>query len=415
MSVFDLYAKYVGESEAPSIYHRWCCCSMLSALMEQQIYIPFGHGSIYPNQYLILMGPPATRKGTAMNISKKLLRKLNYKKFAPNRTSPEKFLSCMQDNQIVDLMDGMRDDVKDLSALCVDNASAIYVLADEFQDFIGPGGMNFMILLTNLWDNLPEYQHPKLHGKDVVVDRPLVNLIAGSTAQSLLSTIPVEALGNGFMSRILFIYAEPPGIKITWPEEPDLEIEKSLLQELAFIKENLKGPITISKEARVKLDRIYKKFIPIKDPRFVHYSGRRFIHVLKIAMVFAVAKREMTITEEAATKANTLLHFSELYMPKALGEFGKSKYSDVTHMILEALNKTVLPMNIKDLMKLVGRDIQKVTDLGEIIKNLLHQDRIQLTTINGKQGYMPLHQIDHYWDDSLLDLPFLKKLEEGVL
>lgn len=54
------------NQEAPPIYFRWVCASIVGAMMGRQVYLPFGASKIYPKSVHALMGPPATKKGTAM-------------------------------------------------------------------------------------------------------------------------------------------------------------------------------------------------------------------------------------------------------------------------------------------------------------------------------------------------------------
>ena len=68
-------------------------------------------------------------------------------------------------------------------------------------------------------------------------------------------------------------------------------------------------------------------------------------------------------------------------MPKALGEFGKAKNSDVVHKVIQVLENS-LPLSLQDIWKEVNHDLDKITELAEIIRNLTLADRIQ--TVNGK-------------------------------
>jgi hypothetical protein len=404
MRFFDNYFKYVGASEAPAIYHRWSAISMLGALLCRSTWLPFGHGKIYPNQYLMLMGSPGTRKGTAIGIAENLLRDLGYTRFAPDRLSKERFLIELKPRDL-DTLDA------DLESLVIDSPAEIYVIADEFADFVGQGGMEFMTMLTKLWDNKQRYEHPKIHGKSIIIDRPTVNILAGNTAQGLALSIPTEALGNGFMSRIIFIHSEPTGRKITFPMAIGDHANETLLTQLREIDENVKGPMDISEEARVILDRMYKEYGGVDDPRFKHYGTRRFTHLLKLCIILAASDIRLEITAEDALNANTLLYYTELRMPKALGEYGKSKYSDVSHDILESLSSAVKPLTMNEIFKLVSKDLSKVTELADILKNLLAAEKIQIVNVRGKQGYMTRVNETKRWDPSLLNESFLTEEE----
>jgi len=400
MSLFEDYFSYVGKSEAPVLYHRWSCISMLGAMLCRTVHIPFGHSKIYPNQYIMLMGSPGTRKGTAIRIAEDLLRTSGYTRFAPDRLSKERFLMEMKPR-------GFDNLDEDLESLVLDAPAEIYVIADEFADFVGQGGMEFMTMLTKLWDNKDRYVHPKIHGKSVIVDSPTVNILAGNTAQGLALSIPTEALGNGFMSRIIFIHSEPTGKKITFPEKVSILAKDRIVETLERINDEVKGEIHIDNDARPILERMYKEYRHVDDNRFVHYGTRRFTHLLKLCMICAISDIRTVITKEDAINANTLLYYTELRMPKALGEFGKGKYSDTSHIILDLLNNATKPYTITEIFKVVYKDLSKPSEVSDIIKSLMLAEKVQVVTMKGKQGYMTNTKEIVRWDSSLLNESFL--------
>lgn len=404
MCFFSDYLDFVGYSESPILYHRWTAVSIIGTLLGRNVYLPFGHSRIYPNQYIQLMGAPGTRKSSAISIGKKLLKNAGYKRFAPDRLSKERFLMEMIPPSLEDLDE-------DLELLVMDRPSEIYIVADEFGDFLGQGNMEFATMLTKLWDNVDSYEHPKIHGKSVIVEQPTVNILSGNTTQGLALTIPPEALGNGFMSRIIFVFAEETGIKITFPLPPDEDLGTKLSQRLLNIKENMNGTITIGKDAMPILDRIYREFHGVDDPRFKSYATRRFTHLLKLCIIFAASDLRLEVNEDDALKANTLLHYTELKMPKALGEFGRSKYSEVSNVILDVLSKTLKPMTHNEIWKVVSKDLTKTSELGDILKGMMAAGKVQVVTLLGKQGYMPLHEEIKEWDPQLLVHDFLTEKE----
>ena len=403
---FELYLDYVGDSESPTIYHRWSIISAIGALLGRQVWIPFGHQLIYPNQYILLMGTAGTRKSSALDIAKTILKESGYDRLAPSKTSKERLLVEMQ-QQIFDLD-------QDLEALVLESPNEIYVCKGEFIDFLGIGDTGFMNLLTDLWDNLPEYDNPKITRKSVKVYKPTISILGGATPQSIALAIPPEQLEMGFTSRILFIFSEPTGIKITFPKRPCPELKGVLLTKLKRIKETMKGEVHYSEDARPVLDRIYKEFIPIEDSRFSKYSARRFTHLLKLALILTVMEERLVITKEDCIKANTLLHAAELKMSKALGEFGKSRYSNVSNMIIEHLNHSLKPVSLQELWKLVAKDLTKIAELGEIVKNLQHAGKIQVVTLKDKQGFLPKNSESKTWSSELIDWNLLRK-EERLL
>lgn len=406
MDYFQTYLDYVGDSESPILYHRWTSLSIIGALLGRSVYLPFGHSRIYPNQYVQLMGAPGTRKSTAIGIGKRVLKSVGYHRFAPDRMSKERFLMEMMPPSIE-----LEEEDKDLSILVTEQPAEIFVVAEEFGDFLGQGNMEFATMLTKLWDNMDSYEHPKIHGKSVVVNQPTVNILSGNTIQGLALTIPPEGMGNGFMSRLIFVFAEETGIKITFPVPPDEDIGQELTTHLTRIKNEIQGAITVLPSARDILDRMYKEFIGMEDPRLKHYGTRRFTHLLKLCIIFAAADMRTEVTEKDALHANTILHFTEMKMSKALGEFGRSRYSDIANIVLDALSKAHKPMTHNDLWKLVSKDLSKTSELGELLKGLMAAEKIQVLTVAGRQGYMPLHTEIKEWSPELLLPNFLTEKE----
>jgi hypothetical protein len=404
---FTEYFEYAGvaTSEPPAIFHRWASISMISALLGRQCWFPFGHDRVYPNQYVMIMGSPGTRKSSAINVSKKLLKLTGYNRFSSSKTSKERFLMDMKQ------FDSTIDNEDDLLGMTLDTPSETYIAIGEFTDFIGQNNMEFVTMLTNLWDCLPEYENPKIHGKSTFVHEPVVNILGGNTAQGFTLAFPPEALGNGFLSRLIFVHGEATGRKVTFPSAPDPIREEMLVQHLIEMKRNCVGAFSLTAEASKILDRMYQEEVGIHDNRFKHYGTRRFVHLLKVSLAICASEKTTLVTAEHALKANTVLYYAERKMPRALGEFGKSKFSDISSTILDILNQTTIPQNCNDIFRLVSQDIGKMSDLQEVVKSLQDADRIQLMTVKGKTGFLAKHVAIKEWDTDLILPDYLTKEE----
>ena len=401
---FTEYMSYVrlDASEAPANYHRWACASIIGALLGRQVCLPFGSQFIFPNQYIMLMGPPACKKGTVIGISKSLLKGAGFERFAADRTSKERFLMDMKS------MDTMEDD---LEVLTFDAPAESYVTAGEFVDFIGQGDIGFMMTLTNLWDNLKTYEHKKITGKSVIVNEPTVNILGGSTATTFSIAFPPEALGTGALSRILLINGEPSGIKIAWPEQLDELQKQILIKRMKDMKDMIRGEMTLCPRAKLLGAEIYHQAVPVDDARFSHYMQRRHIHMIKLAMILAAADLSSCIEVTHIVRSNTMLAMAERRMPKAMGEFGESKYSNVSNKILDFLSTRMKPANANEMWKIVQKDLNAPSQLNDILLNLKTAEKIQIVTVLGKAGYLPLNKVAAEWKESYLDMEWLTPQE----
>jgi hypothetical protein len=138
---------------------------------------------------------------------------------------------------------------------------------------------------------------------------------------------------------------------------------------------------------------------------------RRCTHFLKLCIVVAASESSMQITPSIVIKANTFLASVEKRMPKALGEFGKGKYNEVSGTILDILANATKPMSLNDIYKKVDRDLSKITELADIMKSLTYAEKVQVKTVMGKTGYMSRVAEVKEWPSNLIDESYLTEEE----
>lgn len=390
----------------------------ISALLERNCYIEFGHSDIYPNIYSMLIGNAGTRKSSAIKLMKKLMMAAGYETIAAERTSKEKFLHDLAHS---DETGPGSDDILEQNIFGKDSADTseicpMFIAADEANDFFGVNNIEFLSMLGSLWDWNGVYENRIKTGKSDWIPNPTISILSGNTPTGFASAFPSSILGQGFFSRILLVYGEPSGRKITIPRRPDVVETGETVRLLAAIRASSQGPIGFTSEATELLDAIYQTTSPLTDPRFESYSNRRIIHLLKLAMVVCSAKFERSITPDTLIQANTYLTYAERLMPKALGEFGKAKSSDISHKILEYVRAATLPVSGQDIWKQVDQELENPNQMGEIIRKLLFAEKIQSVVSSAGSGFLPIRkEIDVIEDTKDGKVDFKKYLSEEEL
>lgn len=411
-SFLSQYLSYVGETEAPVFYHRWCCLSMIGAYLGRQFSFPFGHSQIYPNMYMMLIGDPGARKSTAIKLAKKIITSAGYTTISADKSSKEKFM--------LDLA-GEGDDVgaKDINSILDDNLwgensetepKEMYIACDEFNDFIGMGNMEFISLLGNLWDFNGQFVNRIKTGKSVSITDPTISIMGGNTPVSFSNAFPPDTLGQGFFSRLILVQGDPTGRKITFPVIPKAEETHAIVTALQRMKIEVRGELKFSAGAKDLLDKIYQSDKPMPDARFTSYSNRRFTHLLKLCLIIAASNYSTTLTAAHVVEANTILTHTEHLMPKALGEFGKSRNSDITHRVMQILGSADSPVFIKDLWANVHNDMEKLNDLIELMRNLVAADKV--FAVGG--GYLSKGKRVEEVNNEMLDYSYLTEEERGM-
>jgi len=381
------YLAYTDKTECPVVYSRWAAIVGIGALLGRNVWIPHGHTKIYPNIYAMLIGTSGARKSTTISIQKNLLQAAGYTNIAADKSSKEKFLLDLA-GEGEDSLDTVEDFLFSNNGGNDANCSEILIAADEFNNFLGNGNIEFLSLLGVLWDYNGVYKNRIKSGKSVSINNPTVSILAGNTPTGFHLAFPPEALGQGFFSRLLMIHGEPRDRRYAFPETPSEVDTARIVDRLREIKLSHSGPIELSSGARSLLARIYDKHKKISDVRFDAYNTRRFSHLFKLCIIIYAAcnKNGKFLEREHVVYANTILAHAELYMSKALGGFGKAKNSDVSHRVLMILDSAVHALPITEIWKHVQTDLEKIEQLAEIIRGLLQADKIMVAP--GGKGFL---------------------------
>ena len=393
MSIIDKYVSYIsGTTEAPMIYHRWCILSSIGALAGRKMWLQHGHFRIFPNLYVMLIGQPAARKSTSIKIAKKLVGASGYKLFAADKSSKEKFLMDLagEEDEYGNPKEAGEVDIAELNLWGDSDVPTepkeVFIVADEFNEFSGQGNLEFYTTLGNLWDwddeNNPFKQRFKT-SQSVSIFQPYVSILGGNTPENFSRAFPPEIIGQGFLSRMLIIHGERTGVKLTFPPIPPQSATDTIIRCLAAIRAMPKNTaMQISPDGFRILDEIYRGWEDLDDVRFKSYSNRRFSQLLKLCLVHSIARLSKHVEAEDVIRANTTLSVAELHMPRGLGEFGKARTSDVSHKVMDVMLQARKPMSLMEIWPAVNRDLEKVNQLEEIIRNLSFAGKI--TSVKGK-------------------------------
>lgn len=370
--LFELYFRYTQHTEPPKIFHRWSLISCISAMLGRKVYCNVGFLTIYPNQFVLLTGGPGVRKSTAINMAKDLARHAEYDTFAYSSTSGAKFLE--------DFAAGFSNKSKVDDALSAtlfpdegtesSQHSECWAATGEFNTFIGHGSVGFISSLTDLWDNPPVVDVRTKHSGDLKIVNPVVNILGGTTPTGISQALPPEIIGQGFLSRVILVYSSVR-TKITWPPPPDTQLAVQIVERLHKMRTMMCGAFKITNEAKEYIDVVYRKTEPLEDARFENFHSRRFDHLIKLCMVVAASRLSMEITAADALYANSILSFTELDMPKALGHLGSSRGAEVANKVYTVLLNETAPLTLQEIFRRCSADFDKPQHVSDVVQTLV--------------------------------------------
>lgn len=420
----DRYLEFVEETESPRIFHVWCALAGIGACLGRRIYLQFGPKPLFANLYAILVGPPASRKSTAMDIMQDLLQSSTRVRFAPDDTNGQRqgmiksFNEFAEENDDedrdilngVDIANGIS--VEALSQIDMGklpdsrDKQVIVAFADEFSSLIGINNRAMITFLGRVFDG-KRYQY-QLKSENTVLEHPLLSIIAGTTPTDLSNAMPAEASGQGFMSRIIFIHGNKKYKELDDPPLLPVVLKKNIKKELHYFSYEAAGEFSKHKAAVDLLKIIYGKDINLNDTRFVYYQERRFTHIQKIAMILAISRHSNIITDKDVLLADAILSTTEIHMPDALGEYGLSPIASAKQKMLEFIVASKAPVHKTTIRTLMHRDM-KLTDIANSLNDLCSAGKIKEVTTDHGPAYMARPKAIEDIEDIL---PFLAADEE---
>ena len=213
------YLEYVEDTESPRIFHVFSALSVLGACTGRRVYLPFGVEPIFPNLYILLVGPPAVRKSTAIKIAKRKVVELTNIRLAPDDTGgqPQGLLAAMEsrdtdlkmeDDEIEMAMRALDLDAINGTKIRIDarDKHVLYALATEFGSFIGVKSLTMTRFLVKVYDG-DEYQY-RLKSEQRVLNESLLSILGATTPSDINECFPKAAMNQGFTSRIIFVFGD---------------------------------------------------------------------------------------------------------------------------------------------------------------------------------------------------------------
>lgn len=408
------YLDHTSGGETPNVYNRWSCIAGIGALLEKSVYVRHGANRIFPNVFVMLVGSAGARKSTAIKTMVRYIRNAGYKSIASDSATKEAFLHFLSDSSSMRSASAIANDPHEflfgnMGELEDQTVTPMLIAADEFNNFFANNILEFLSMLGDLWDKDGDFTGIARTG-NVEITNPIISMITGNTTETLCRTFPVDALGQGFFSRQLFIYGEPNGIKIAFPEPPCEKEVKEITDEFSKLALVHSGELKYSAEARNIAEQIYKTQVPHPDPRFVSYDNRRFTHLQKLMIIHAIADGCNEIQERHVIRANTVLTAAEFSMPKALGEYGNARNSKVMHKMAMLVDNATDALEYSQLLAMVRNDLERITDFIPLVETLAQSKRIVKS--NCGRYLLPKRTKLNTSDDPYLDWSYITAEEK---
>lgn len=291
------------HTDTPDQFIIWSALSLIGAALKNNVRFEIGTYILYPNQFIVLVGPPGVGKGTAMNMISDIIKedKLNpLVNTLSDRITAEKIIEqiatgwatapVFQNQQLV---------INNTDHNCLIFSSEIRVLL---------GASEWMLeFLEEAWSRTTFDYQTKTKGS-VSIDSMCCSLLAASVPD-FLRNVNKEAkmvITGGFSSRCLFIYADAPSKDLPFPVAlKKSPVSKALYDQLVVDLRDIasmRGEFTIAADARIIFENFLKqnRIAGQKDDNeaIANFRARVKAHTLKLAMVLSASKSSNLVIDQ---------------------------------------------------------------------------------------------------------------------
>lgn len=381
----DGYLRYTDNSEPPTVYKKWVGLSCIAAALQRRCWAEW-ESKIYPNMYVVLVGPSGgARKGTAMAPGLNLLLNEPIVKLSAESTTREALIRKMKNIAEVETYDNLGD------GTAVYTHSSITIFSPELTVFLGYKNEQFLTDLTDWYDCRDPWTYET---KNMGIDEILgvcVNMIGATTPEMLQYALPSMTVGGGLTSRIIFVYADRKEKIVPLPFlSPE---EQSLMEDLKYDLSciaQLRGPFSYTKEylnKRVEWYIAQHNNPPFLDPKFWGYLERRATHLLKIGMAMSASRDDSMIMDgEIFDRSLEWLNEVERKMERVYRGYGRKDYAPIMPQIMRTISNGTT--SFVQLLEVYGKDLD-TRELMTILEQFVRVNYITMERkeINGKMDY----------------------------
>lgn len=376
-------------TESPDAYVIWSAISVISAVLKKKVWVDRGTYLIYPNQYIVLVGPPGIGKGAAIHPAHSFIKDYNQPKLAnylsDRQTAPE---------IIKKLADGFQSQSVVNGTIAVTTESAAIIMATELSTFLGSS--DWMAgFLCDTWDK-NEYDYGTKNKGDYYIKNMCVSLI-GACVPDFIRRVnghinATDAVNGGFTARTIFVFANEKSKSLPWP----LALKNTLngnalitaLREDLETIAKLKGEYKLDPAAFVEWVKFYDS-IKAKDEDsdvIRHFKSRQNVHVLKVAMCLSAANDDsLVINNWCLQTAITLVQGVLNTLDVTFRGVGESSLSEATAKVQTYIERKGLTTR-RELIRDNHRHAT-VEDIDRILNTLMQIGIVTGFTHGGQQFY----------------------------
>lgn len=306
----DSFNRYMANKGSPQLFTKWAGIFAVAAALERKVWARTSKGVLYPNLYVITVGPPGAGKTLATSVANEFLSTLEDHHIAPTSVTKASLIDALAASE--------KKVVRPMDSPPITTFNSLIVVSDELGVFLPSYESDFMQVLTHIYDCRLYSETRRTAKINIRMEAPQLNLTSATTPSYLTGLLPEGAWDQGFLSRTLLIYsgAEAPS-DLFKRNDYDDKLREELERDLYEIG-NMFGQMEFDDDAREAFTQWHIQHGPPTPthPKLTHYLTRRSAHLIKLCVISSASRgNTYRVTLENYVEALDWLLECERVMP----------------------------------------------------------------------------------------------------
>lgn len=348
---------FTKDFEAPKEWLRWSAISAVSSSMKRNCYIWYRGIKFFPNQYIILVGPPGIGKGESISAAYRLSSVAKTVNYIKDWNTPQSILE--------ELADGFQNVNLKVGQVITSNVIQDHtccIIAPELAVFL-QNYDNLHSLLCAWWDQNKFDYKTKNKGKHIIEDMS-VGLIGGCVPDYIrsLSKDRLAPITGGFTARTIFVYAiekfQLNNNSFGAPIQQQSALKDALINDLKHISQ-LQGELQLDASGEKYWQEKYKEHNQrgsIDSDASANFKSRISSHIIKTAITISLSESDsLIITRDHLERAVGYIEEIRDKVDIVFRSVGESPIAVIQNKVLEFIEHHGI-VSHKQLYRFIYRD-----------------------------------------------------------
>ena len=354
------YLLFNSGNEAHEHWHMWSALSVLASCVSRKVWIDMGYFRYYPQLYIVLLGTPGTKKSTAKDIARDMVREIGNVPFSGECQSKENLVKQLSENE--------RSFVYDVS-----KPPYIYtplnIFVNELSQFIGIDPIKMVDFLVAVWNQNWYDMRTQKHGVQLITG-PFLNLLVCTTPSWVTTYLKSDVITGGFSRRAIFVFEWEETKRIAIPYiSPEMQAARERCIARGKQLCEVYGEFSWAPDALAFYKHWYETRTISKDPNVAYFDQTKFELVMKVAILLSLADNDsLVMTIDPLKAAMALLDKVFEKLPQVFSGIGRNELAGIASQLESMVRRNGAPM----LQKTVVRELYANAQTNEIYQIIAH-------------------------------------------